>query len=103
MFSTVITDHLQELNADLLCAPDPGESIQVTVCSCEEDTAALLATVLDGHQAAADLLAQAIHQDLQLMDEAAESLELLLCPSEVAIWIDPIGNINIPLFLISKI
>ncbi|XP_048856203.1 inositol polyphosphate 1-phosphatase [Brienomyrus brachyistius] len=69
-----------------------GESIQVTVCSCEEDTAALLATVLDGHQAAADLLAQAIHQDLQLTDEAAESLELLLCPSEVAIWIDPIDG-----------
>ncbi|KAG7477425.1 hypothetical protein MATL_G00069550 [Megalops atlanticus] len=67
-----------------------GESITVTVCETEEETAALLATVLDGDRTAAALLATAIHQDLQLVDQAAESLELPLRPHELGIWIDPI-------------
>ncbi|KPP69645.1 inositol polyphosphate 1-phosphatase-like [Scleropages formosus] len=67
-----------------------GESVLVTVCALEEETATMLATVLDGNHKAASLLAAAIHQDLQLTDEMAESLELPLHPSDLALWIDPI-------------
>ncbi|KAG5836275.1 hypothetical protein ANANG_G00252870 [Anguilla anguilla] len=49
-----------------------GESVTVTLCGTEEETAALLAT------------------DLQVEDEAARSLELPLNPSDLGIWIDPI-------------
>lgn len=64
----------------------------VTVCAKQEDTTALLAKVLDGDQTAASLLAEAIHQKLQLQDELAEKLQLPLKPEDLAIWIDPIGN-----------
>ncbi|KAL4655601.1 inositol polyphosphate 1-phosphatase-like [Arapaima gigas] len=67
-----------------------GESVLVTVCASKEETATLLATVLNGDHTAASLLAAAIHQDLPLMDEVAESLTLPLSPSDLAIWIDPI-------------
>lgn len=66
----------------------------MTLCGTEEATAALLATVLDGDAAAASLLARAVHQDLQVKDEAAESLELTLNPGDLGIWIDPIGNVG---------
>ncbi|XP_067287992.1 inositol polyphosphate 1-phosphatase [Pseudorasbora parva] len=69
-----------------------GESVTVTVCAHEEDTSALLAKVLDGDHAAAALLSKAIHQDLQLRDEAAESLQLSISPADLAIWIDPIDG-----------
>lgn len=64
----------------------------VTVCAKQEDTTALLAKVLDGDGTAASLLAEAIHQKLQLQDELAEKLQLPLNPEDLAIWIDPIGN-----------
>lgn len=64
----------------------------VTVCAKQEDTTALLAKVLDGDGMAASLLAEAIHQKLQLKDELAEKLKLPLKPEDLAIWIDPIGN-----------
>ncbi|KTF90415.1 hypothetical protein cypCar_00038903 [Cyprinus carpio] len=67
-----------------------GESVIVTVCAQEEDTTALLAKVLDGNQNAASLLTKVIHQDLQIRDEAAESLQLSISPADVGIWIDPI-------------
>lgn len=70
-----------------------GESVTVTVCAQEEDTTALLAKVLDGDRTAASLLSKAIHQDLQLRDETAESLQLSVSPADVGIWIDPIGNV----------
>ncbi|KAI7789820.1 inositol polyphosphate 1-phosphatase [Triplophysa rosa] len=69
-----------------------GESVTVTVCAKEEETAALLAKVLDGDQTAASLLTKAIHQKLQFRDEKAESLQLSLSPDDVAIWIDPIDG-----------
>uniref|UniRef100_A0A671NCF2 Si:ch211-160o17.2 n=1 Tax=Sinocyclocheilus anshuiensis TaxID=1608454 RepID=A0A671NCF2_9TELE len=65
-----------------------GESVIVTVCAQEEDTTALLAKVLDGDQNAASLLTKVIHQDLQIRDEAAESLQLSISPVDVGIWID---------------
>ncbi|KAK3512638.1 hypothetical protein QTP70_018773 [Hemibagrus guttatus] len=69
-----------------------GESVTVTVCAKQEDTTALLAKVLDGDGTAAALLAEAIHQKLQLRDELAEKLQLPLKPEDLAIWIDPIDG-----------
>lgn len=67
-----------------------GESVIVTVCGTEEDTAALLATVLDGDHTAASLLARAIHQDPVTIDASTDGLTVPLSPSELGIWIDPI-------------
>ncbi|XP_041835644.1 inositol polyphosphate 1-phosphatase [Melanotaenia boesemani] len=67
-----------------------GESVTVTVCSTEEETAKLLATVLDGDHTAASLLAQAIHQDLATIEASTDGLTVPLSPSELGIWIDPI-------------
>ncbi|KAM8867743.1 inositol polyphosphate 1-phosphatase [Synchiropus picturatus] len=68
-----------------------GESVTVTVCSTEERTAQLLASVLDGDTAAAALLAGAIHRDPASIQVDAEGLApLQLSPSQLAIWIDPI-------------
>lgn len=64
----------------------------VTVCSTEEETAALLATVLDGDHTAASLLARAIHQDPATIDTHTDGLMVPLNPSELGIWIDPIGE-----------
>ncbi|KAB5537167.1 hypothetical protein PHYPO_G00115740 [Pangasianodon hypophthalmus] len=69
-----------------------GESVTVTVCAKQEDTTALLAKVLDGDGTAASLLAEAIHQKLQLQDELVEKLQLPLKPEDLAIWIDPIDG-----------
>lgn len=62
------------------------------MCSTEEETAKLLATVLDGDQAAAALLAGAIHQDPATIEATIDGLTVPLKPSELGIWIDPIGN-----------
>lgn len=70
----------------------PGESVTVTVCSTEEETAKLLATVLDGDQTAASLLARAIHQDPASIEVSTDGLTVPLKPSELGIWIDPIGK-----------
>ncbi|XP_047437860.1 inositol polyphosphate 1-phosphatase [Mugil cephalus] len=67
-----------------------GESVTVTVCSTEEETAALLATVLDGDHTAASLLARAIHQDPTTIDTSTDGLAVPLNPSELGVWIDPI-------------
>lgn len=70
----------------------PGESVTVTVCGTEEETAALLATVLDGNHTAASLLAQAIHQNPATIDTSTDGLTVPLSPRELGIWIDPIGE-----------
>ncbi|KAM4613571.1 inositol polyphosphate 1-phosphatase [Polymixia lowei] len=67
-----------------------GESVTVTVCATEKETAALLAAVLDGDYMAASLLAGAIHQDPATIDTSTEGLAIPLSPSELGIWIDPI-------------
>lgn len=64
----------------------------VTVCSTAEETAALLATVLDGDHTAASLLAKAIHQDPATVEANTDGLTVSLSPSELGIWIDPIGE-----------
>lgn len=70
----------------------PGESVTVTVCGTEDETAALLAAVLDGDRTAAALLARAIHQDPATIDAHTDGLSVPLSPSELGIWIDPIGE-----------
>lgn len=68
-----------------------GESVTVTVCVTEEETAALLATVLDGDRMAASLLSRAIHQDpVAVTDTDVESLSIPLSLTDLGIWIDPI-------------
>lgn len=67
-----------------------GENVTVTVCSTEQETAQLLATVLDGNHAAASLLARAIHQDPETIEANTDGLTVPLSPSELGIWIDPI-------------
>lgn len=67
-----------------------GESVTITVRGTEEETAALLATVLDDDHTAASLLARAIHQDPVIDDASTDSLTVPLSPSELGIWIDPI-------------
>ncbi|KAM7005656.1 inositol polyphosphate 1-phosphatase [Tautogolabrus adspersus] len=67
-----------------------GESVTVTVCGTEQETAALLATVLDGDHLAASLLARAIHQDPATINANTDGLKVPLSPSELGIWIDPI-------------
>lgn len=64
----------------------------VTVCSTEEETAKLLATVLDGDQTAASLLARAVHQDPSTIEAGTDGLAVPLKPSELGVWIDPIGK-----------
>lgn len=65
----------------------------VTVCATEEDTAALLASVLGGDHTAASLLARAIHQDPASIQADTDGLTVPLSPSELGIWIDPIGEL----------
>lgn len=64
----------------------------VTVCSTEGETALLLASVLDNNHAAAALLARAIHRDPVTIDAHADALTVPLNPSDLGIWIDPIGK-----------
>lgn len=64
----------------------------VTVCSTEEETATLLASVLDNNRTAASLLARAIHRDPVTIDAKADVLTVPLNPSDLGIWIDPIGE-----------
>ncbi|XP_041097882.1 inositol polyphosphate 1-phosphatase-like isoform X2 [Polyodon spathula] len=71
-----------------------GGRVEVQVCSVETDTAALLCSVLDGNEEAAGLLAQTIHQEIELRDPAAERLELAIPTSSMGIWIDPIDSTN---------
>lgn len=67
-----------------------GESVTVTVGRTEEETASLLARVLDGNDTAASLLARAIHQDPETIEANTDGLTVPLSPSELGIWIDPI-------------
>ncbi|XP_014452001.3 inositol polyphosphate 1-phosphatase isoform X1 [Alligator mississippiensis] len=71
-----------------------GETLVVQVCGTECDTAALLACVLDHNQAAAELLAAAVHQEVPLEDPALAAVAVAVSPESMAIWIDPIDSTN---------
>lgn len=76
-----------------------GESITVRVCASECDTVALLGRVMDSNKAAASMLASAVHKDLPLPHIPQEQLKAVqsvsLCPSQLGIWIDPIGKVPV--------
>ncbi|NXI47920.1 INPP phosphatase, partial [Galbula dea] len=67
-----------------------GDTVTVKVCATPEDTAALLFSVLDPSRAAAELLADAAHQDVVLSDAVLAAVELDIPVQDLAIWIDPI-------------
>ena len=101
-----------------------GEKIKVQICASRAETSALLCNVLDGRKNAADLLAKEVHSPvppwdnikkgatcISSMNAAVENAlvqDLALVPNEkegftaenYAIWIDPIGNIKMLIFLL---
>ena len=92
-----------------------GEKIKVQICSTQEETSVLLCRVLDGRKVAADLLAKEVHSAVQPWIESVNSPsskstnlgksiieDLSIVPDEeekpftaenLAIWIDPIGEL----------
>lgn len=70
----------------------------VSVKSSSQNTSSLLLKVLDGNQKAADLLAEAVHDNqIELNDQylnalLEENLSLELNTEEIGIWIDPIDS-----------
>uniref|UniRef100_A0A8D0HKU9 inositol-1,4-bisphosphate 1-phosphatase n=1 Tax=Sphenodon punctatus TaxID=8508 RepID=A0A8D0HKU9_SPHPU len=71
-----------------------GETLEVQVGLTQQDTAALLSRVLDRNQAAAELLAAAVHQEVVVSDPALEAAALSIPTENLAIWIDPIDSTN---------
>ncbi|XP_069662484.1 inositol polyphosphate 1-phosphatase [Haliaeetus albicilla] len=71
-----------------------GETVAVRVCATPGDTAALLLSVLEPEQAAAELLAAAVHRDVALEDVELAGVALSIPPQDLAIWIDPIDSTN---------
>ncbi|XP_014797079.1 PREDICTED: inositol polyphosphate 1-phosphatase, partial [Calidris pugnax] len=69
-----------------------GETVTVRVCAAAGDTAALLLSVLDPEREAAELLAAAVHRDVELGDTELANVALSVPPQDLAIWIDPIGD-----------
>ncbi|XP_053227181.1 inositol polyphosphate 1-phosphatase [Podarcis raffonei] len=71
-----------------------GETVVVQVCPTQQETAALLEKVLDRKQAAAELLAAAIHQEVVLSDPALDDVAVTISTESMAVWIDPIDSTN---------
>ncbi|XP_061470765.1 inositol polyphosphate 1-phosphatase isoform X2 [Rhineura floridana] len=71
-----------------------GETVVVQVCPTQQETAALLGKVLNRKQAAAELLAAAIHQEVVLLDPALDNVAVTISTESVAVWIDPIDSTN---------
>ncbi|NWU87264.1 INPP phosphatase, partial [Onychorhynchus coronatus] len=69
-----------------------GGTVAVRVCATREDTVALLLSVLGPEQAAAELLADAVHRDVVLGDVVLAGAEPGVPPRDLAVWIDPIGE-----------
>ncbi|XP_064494878.1 inositol polyphosphate 1-phosphatase isoform X2 [Pseudopipra pipra] len=71
-----------------------GGTVAVRVCATREDTVALLLSVLGPEQAAAELLADAVHRDVVLGDVTLAGAEPGVSPRDLAVWIDPIDSTN---------
>jgi len=79
-----------------------GEKICVKVCASQEETSELLKKVLDGNEAAADILAKVVHSEFSEESEVANLLgeKFTELPdeegdvSDLGIWIDPIDGTN---------
>jgi len=80
-----------------------GEKINVKVCPTQEETSNLLKQVLDGNEAAADILAKVVHSEFSecesevaklLGDKFADLPDDEGDVSDLGIWIDPIDGTN---------
>merc|ERR1711973_255293 len=82
-----------------------GEKICVKVCSSQEETSDLLKKVLDGNEAAANILAKVVHSEFSEEDSDVSKLlgsKFHELPdegddkdiSDLGIWIDPIDGTN---------
>lgn len=71
-----------------------GETVVVQVCPTQQETAALLQKVLDRKQTAAELLAAAVHQEVDLSDSALDDVAVTIPMENMAVWIDPIDSTN---------
>jgi len=73
-----------------------NETIIIEICSCSEDTAKLLAKVMNDDGAAAKLLAVEIHKEVQFSDVSTDVKEIPtdidIDIDDIGIWIDPIGK-----------
>lgn len=71
-----------------------GESIEVKVLNSEEATSLLLERVLNGDSHAAELLAEAVHSDLNLsvVNTRKDFPDDPVVNENLSIWIDPIGK-----------
>lgn len=70
-----------------------GETVIVDVKETEEETAALLAKVLDGNMRAAGLLASCVHNNVTIsFDLDVDEVNVELPLSDMGIWIDPIDS-----------
>ncbi|MCL4122769.1 UNVERIFIED_CONTAM: hypothetical protein GTU68_041522 [Idotea baltica] len=71
-----------------------GEKIEVCVCESQNDTATLLAKVLDGNVEAANILAEVVHgkiDDIVIQEEVKAKFPAIKLDN-VGIWIDPIDS-----------
>ncbi|XP_039568949.1 CD63 antigen [Passer montanus] len=69
-----------------------GGTVTVRVCDTPGDTVALLLAVLGPEQTrAAELLAEAVHQEVTLGDTELDGIDPGVSPGDVGIWIDPIA------------
>lgn len=72
------------------------ETIIVEVCSCSEDTANLLAKVMNDDGAAAEVLATEVHRDIPFSDVSTDAKEIPtdieIDMNDIGIWIDPIDS-----------
>ncbi|XP_069790775.1 inositol polyphosphate 1-phosphatase-like isoform X2 [Narcine bancroftii] len=69
-----------------------GEKIKVGVCATEEDTAKLLAKVLNGNMTAAKLLASIVHHHVSIEDPDLEKVTADIPQDTMAVWVDPIDS-----------
>ncbi|XP_042204830.1 inositol polyphosphate 1-phosphatase-like [Homarus americanus] len=70
-----------------------GEKITVRICDTQQETAILLAKVLDGNQEAADILADVVHSDISWSPEPELIEKIPNLPIEkLGIWIDPVDS-----------
>ncbi|KRT83983.1 hypothetical protein AMK59_882, partial [Oryctes borbonicus] len=71
-----------------------GETIEVKVLNSEEETSSLLEKVLNGDRHAAELLAEAVHTDVNLavVNTRKDIPDDPVVNEDLSIWIDPIDS-----------
>lgn len=71
-----------------------GETIEVKVLDSQEATSSLLKDVLNDDAHAAELLAEAVHEDLSLsaVNTRTDVPDNPIGINDVGVWIDPIGG-----------